>query len=55
MCEDLRKSKRQRKETFFGDDCYTYLVENDATIFYKLLVFLMQNIWIRPLRLKLTQ
>ena len=27
MCEDVRRSKRQRKETSFGDDFYTYLVE----------------------------
>ena len=28
MCEVLRRSKRQRKGTSFGDDVYTYLVEN---------------------------
>jgi len=33
MCEGLRISKRQRKETSFGDDFYTYLVENDPTSF----------------------
>ena len=35
MCEVLRRSKRQRKETSFGDDFYTYLVENDPTSFLK--------------------
>lgn len=30
MCENVRR-KRPRKETTFGDDCYTYLVENDQT------------------------
>ena len=29
LSEDVRRSKRQRKETSFGDDFYTYLVEND--------------------------
>jgi len=33
MSEGLRRSKRQRKETSFGDDFYTYLVENDQTSF----------------------
>jgi len=33
MCKVLRRSKRQRKETSFGDDFYTYLVENDPTSF----------------------
>ena len=29
MSEDVRRNKRQRKETSFGDDFYTYLIEND--------------------------
>ncbi|WVY98265.1 hypothetical protein V8G54_030416 [Vigna mungo] len=33
MNEDLRRSKRQRKATSFGDDFYTYLVDNDPTTF----------------------
>jgi len=33
ICEGLRRSKRQRKETSFGDNFYTYLVENDPTSF----------------------
>nr|KYP36589.1 Retrovirus-related Pol polyprotein from transposon TNT 1-94 [Cajanus cajan] len=33
MFEDLRRSKRQRKETSFGSDFYTYLVENDPISF----------------------
>jgi len=33
MCEVLRRSKRQRKETSFGDDFYTHLVENNPTSF----------------------
>jgi len=33
LSEDVRRSKRQRKETSFGDDFYTYLVENDPIIF----------------------
>jgi len=33
MCEDLRRSKRQRKETSYGDDFYTYLVGNESLSF----------------------
>jgi len=33
LSEDVRRSKRQRKETSFGDDFYTYLVENDPISF----------------------
>ena len=32
---NLRRSKRQRKETSFGDDFYTYLVENEPKNFYE--------------------
>jgi len=33
VCEDLRRSKRQRKETSYGDDFYTYLVGNEPLSF----------------------
>ena len=33
--EDLRRSKRQRKETSFGHDFYTYLVQNEPKNFYE--------------------
>jgi len=33
LSEDVRKSKRHRKKTSFGDDFYTYLVENDPISF----------------------
>jgi len=38
LCEDLRRSKRQRKETSFGDDFYTCLVENDPTSFLEAII-----------------
>lgn len=44
MCKDLR-SKRQRKETSFGDKFYTYLVENDQTSFLKLTSSLNPTHW----------
>jgi len=35
LSEDVRRNKRQRKETSFGDDFYTYLVENDSISFFR--------------------
>jgi len=37
MCEDLRRSKRQRKKTSFGDDFYIYLVGNELLSFLKVI------------------
>ena len=31
--EELRRSKRQRKETSFGNDFYTYLVDKDLVTY----------------------
>ena len=33
--ENLRRSKRQRKETSFGDDFYTYLIQDEPKNFYE--------------------
>ena len=33
--DELRRSKRQRKEVSFGDDFYTYLIENEASSYLK--------------------
>jgi len=33
MCEDLRRSKRQRNETSYGDYFYAYLVGNEPLSF----------------------
>ena len=30
---ELRRSKRQRKEVSFGDDFYTYFIENEPSYF----------------------
>jgi len=49
MCEDLRRSKRQRKETSYGDVFYTYLVGNEPLSFSEAI----SAPGIGPLRLKL--
>ena len=33
--DELRRSKRQRKEVYFGDDFYTYLVENELCSYFE--------------------
>jgi len=53
MCEVLRKSKRQRKETSFGDDFYTYLVENDPTSFLEATSFPVAKLWDKAIRTKI--
>ena len=31
--DELRRSKKQRNEISFGDDFYTYLIENEILLF----------------------
>jgi len=50
MCEVLRRSKRQRNETFFGDDFYTYLIENDPTAFLEATSVLDAKQWDKAIR-----
>ena len=33
--DELRRSKRQRKEFSFGDDFYTYLIENEPSFYFE--------------------
>ena len=32
---ELRRSKRQRKKVSFGDDFYTYLIENEPSSYFE--------------------
>jgi uncharacterized protein YdcH (DUF465 family) len=43
--EELRRSKRQRKETSFGDDFYTYLINNDPLSFSEVVDSPDSNLW----------
>ena len=52
MCEVLR-SKRQRKETSFGDDFCTYLVENDPTSFLEATSVLDAKQWNKAIRIEI--
>ena len=33
--DELRRSKRQRKEFSFGDDFYTYLIETKSSSYFE--------------------
>ena len=33
--DELRRIKRQRKEVSFGDDFYTYLIENESSSYFE--------------------
>ena len=45
MCDDLRRSKRKRVEKSFGDNIYTYLVEDDPLSFFETISSLDANLW----------
>jgi len=53
MSEDVRRSKRQRKETSFGDDSYTYLVENDPISFLEATSALDAKHWDKAIKTEL--
>ena len=35
--DELRRSKRRRKEVSFGDDFYTYLIENEPSSYFEVI------------------
>ena len=43
--DELRRSKRQRKEFSFGDDFYTYLVENEPFSYFEAISSLDALLW----------
>ena len=49
----LRKSKRQRKETSFGDDFYTYVVSTDPMSFFETISSSDGNFWKEVIQTKL--
>ena len=38
--DELRRSKRQRREFSFGDYFYTYLIENEPSSYFEAISFL---------------
>jgi len=53
MCDDLRKIKRRRKETFFGYNFYTYLVENYPTSFLEATSAPYAKQWDKAIRIEI--
>ena len=35
--DELRKNKRQRKEFSFGDNLYTYLIEDESSSYFEVI------------------
>ncbi|RDX97797.1 hypothetical protein CR513_19393, partial [Mucuna pruriens] len=50
---DLRRRKRRRKETSFGDDLYTYLVDDDPMSFLKASNALGSKLWEQVIRTRI--
>lgn len=53
ISKDVRRSKRQRNETSFGDDFYTYLVENDPISFSEVTSVLDAKFWDKAIRIEI--
>jgi len=51
--EDLRINKRQRKEFFFGNDFYTYLVKNNSRICLEVFYAPNAKHWNKASRIKI--
>ena len=52
--DELRRGKRQRKEVSFGDDFYTYLVENEPSSYFEAISSSTHYFGKKPLKLTLT-
>jgi len=53
MCEDLRRCKRQRVEKYFGEDFYTYLVEDDPLSFSEAISSSYANLWEQVIKIEI--
>ena len=51
--DELRRSKRQRNEVSFGDDFYTYLIENESSSYFEAILPLTHYFGNKPLKLSL--
>ena len=50
---ELRRSKRQRKEFSFGDDFYTYLIENEPSYYLEVISSLDALLWKEAIKTEL--
>ena len=51
--DELRISKRQRKEVSFGDDFYTYLIENEPSSYFEVISSLYALLWKEAIKIDL--
>ena len=51
--DELRRSKRQRKEVSFGDDFYTYLIENELSSYSEVISSLYALLWKKAIKIDL--
>ena len=51
--DELRKSKRQRKDVLFGDDFYTYLIENESSSYFETISSLEALLWKEAIKTEL--
>ena len=49
----LRRSKRRRKEVSFGDDFYTYLIENDPSFYFEAIFPPDALLWKKAIKIEL--
>jgi len=53
ISEDLRRSKKHGTEKSFGDDFYTYLIEDDPLSFSKAISSIDANLWEQAIRIEI--
>ena len=51
--DELRRSKRQRKEVSFGDDFYTYLIENEPSSYFEAISSPDTLLWKEAIKIEL--
>ena len=51
--DELRRSKQQRKEVSFGDDFYTYLIENEPSSYFEAISSLDELLWKEAIKTEL--
>ena len=49
----MRRSKQQRKEVSFGDDFYTYLIENEPSSYFEAISSLDELLWKEAIKTEL--
>ena len=51
--DELRRSKRQRKKVSFGDHFYTYLIENEPSSYFEVILSSNALLWKEAIKTEL--